>query len=91
MSVPIVSPEAFAKLATAFCSRRLDFLLFVDASHIAVASFAKASSEIREIRASGTEYSYDQVRVCQRYIENNDLIFDEKQLYTQTRQFQALS
>ena len=23
----------------------------------------------------------DQVRVCQRYIENNDLTFDEKQVY----------
>ena len=42
-----------------------------------VAIYARYSSENQSEKSID-----DQVRVCQRYIENNDLIFDEKQIYT---------
>ena len=42
-----------------------------------VAIYARYSSENQSEKSID-----DQVRVCQRYIENNDLVFDEKQIYT---------
>lgn len=42
-----------------------------------VAIYARYSSENQSEKSID-----DQVRVCQRYIESNNLIFDEKHIYT---------